>query len=137
MHEAVTRCSVSSRWHSSRSCSTGTCSVCNGDDALERWAGVATHRRSLTEGAERTETQRAGCATAANDGRLGAHWRQLERLFDILHPCLQLEHLAGYADTEMLMPSTVVHHVRHIYDKAGVRTRAGASLFALDHNLLK
>jgi HD-GYP domain-containing protein (c-di-GMP phosphodiesterase class II)/DNA-binding CsgD family transcriptional regulator len=33
--------------------------------------------------------------------------------------------------------STVDHHVRHIYDKAGVRTRAGATLFALDHDLLK
>jgi DNA-binding CsgD family transcriptional regulator len=33
--------------------------------------------------------------------------------------------------------STVDHHVRHVYEKAGVRTRAGATLFALDHDLLK
>ena len=31
---------------------------------------------------------------------------------------------------------TVDHHVRHIYDKAGVHTRAGATLFALEHDLL-
>ena len=33
--------------------------------------------------------------------------------------------------------STVDHHVRHIYEKAGVQTRAGATLFALEHDLLK
>ena len=33
--------------------------------------------------------------------------------------------------------STVDHHVRHIYDKAGVQSRAGATLFALEHDLLK
>ena len=36
-----------------------------------------------------------------------------------------------------ISPSTVDHHVRHIYDKAGVQTRVGATLFALEHDLLK
>jgi DNA-binding NarL/FixJ family response regulator len=36
-----------------------------------------------------------------------------------------------------ISPSTVDHHVRHIYNKAGVQTRAGATLFALEHDLLK
>ncbi len=36
-----------------------------------------------------------------------------------------------------ISPSTVDHHVRHIYDKAAVQTRAGATLFALEHDLLK
>lgn len=31
---------------------------------------------------------------------------------------------------------TVKHHVQHIYDKAGVSTRAGATLFAMEHALL-
>jgi DNA-binding CsgD family transcriptional regulator len=35
-----------------------------------------------------------------------------------------------------ISPSTVDHHVRHIYDKAGVSTRAGATLFAVDNRLL-
>jgi DNA-binding NarL/FixJ family response regulator len=35
-----------------------------------------------------------------------------------------------------ISPRTVDHHVRHIYDKAGVHTRAGATLFALEHDLL-
>ncbi len=37
----------------------------------------------------------------------------------------------------LISPSTVDHHVRHIYDKAGVQSRAGATLFALEHDLLK
>jgi HD-GYP domain-containing protein (c-di-GMP phosphodiesterase class II) len=36
-----------------------------------------------------------------------------------------------------ISPSTVDHHVRHIYEKARVQTRAGATLFALEHDLLK
>jgi HD-GYP domain-containing protein (c-di-GMP phosphodiesterase class II) len=36
----------------------------------------------------------------------------------------------------IISPSTVDHHVRHIYQKARVQTRAGATLFALEHDLL-
>jgi HD-GYP domain-containing protein (c-di-GMP phosphodiesterase class II) len=31
---------------------------------------------------------------------------------------------------------TVKHHIQHIYDKIGVSTRAGATLFAMEHGLL-
>jgi HD-GYP domain-containing protein (c-di-GMP phosphodiesterase class II) len=33
-------------------------------------------------------------------------------------------------------PRTVQHHVAHIYDKIGCRTRAGAAMFAMEHRLL-
>jgi DNA-binding NarL/FixJ family response regulator len=33
--------------------------------------------------------------------------------------------------------STVDHHVRHIYEKVGVATRAGATLFAVENDLLE
>jgi DNA-binding NarL/FixJ family response regulator len=36
----------------------------------------------------------------------------------------------------ILSPATVDHHVRHIYEKIGVATRAGAALFAVQHGLL-
>ena len=35
-----------------------------------------------------------------------------------------------------IAPKTVGHHVEHIYAKAGVTTRAGATLFAMEHGLL-
>jgi HD-GYP domain-containing protein (c-di-GMP phosphodiesterase class II) len=34
-------------------------------------------------------------------------------------------------------PKTVQHHLSHIYDKTGRRTRAGAALFAMEHGLLE
>jgi HD-GYP domain-containing protein (c-di-GMP phosphodiesterase class II) len=35
-----------------------------------------------------------------------------------------------------IAPSTVHTHVTHIYDKAGVSTRAGAAVFAMEHGLI-
>ena len=31
---------------------------------------------------------------------------------------------------------TVQHHVAHIYDKAGLYSRAGAAIFAMEHHLV-
>jgi DNA-binding CsgD family transcriptional regulator len=35
-----------------------------------------------------------------------------------------------------ISPKTVGHHIEHIYAKAGVTTRAGATLFAMEHGFL-
>src|SRR5215207_9307598 len=40
------------------------------------------------------------------------------------------------AEVLVLSPKTVGHHIQHIYDKIGVSTRVGATLFALQHGLL-
>jgi HD-GYP domain-containing protein (c-di-GMP phosphodiesterase class II) len=59
-----------------------------------------------------------------------------EREVDVLrlvargHPNKQVAALLGIA------PKTVGHHIEHIYAKAGVTTRAGATLFAMEHGLL-
>jgi HD-GYP domain-containing protein (c-di-GMP phosphodiesterase class II) len=42
----------------------------------------------------------------------------------------------GIADQLHVAPDTVKHHVQHIYDKTGRATRAGATLFAMEHALL-
>ena len=47
----------------------------------------------------------------------------------------------GYANKQVaaklgIATKTVGHHVEHIYAKAGVATRAGATLFAMEHGLL-
>ncbi|TMC98891.1 MAG: HD domain-containing protein [Chloroflexi bacterium] len=41
------------------------------------------------------------------------------------------------AELLRISPATVDHHVRHIYDKVGVATRAGATLFAIKNDLLQ
>jgi HD-GYP domain-containing protein (c-di-GMP phosphodiesterase class II) len=40
------------------------------------------------------------------------------------------------ADILYISPKTVGHHVQHIYDKLGISTRVGATLFALQHGLV-
>ncbi|MBV9895809.1 MAG: HD domain-containing protein [Chloroflexi bacterium] len=47
----------------------------------------------------------------------------------------------GHSNHEMarrlvLSPDTVKHHIQHIYNKIGVSTRAGATLFAMENDLL-
>jgi HD-GYP domain-containing protein (c-di-GMP phosphodiesterase class II)/DNA-binding CsgD family transcriptional regulator len=40
------------------------------------------------------------------------------------------------AEQLVLSPDTVKHHIQHIYDKTGLATRAGATLFAMENGLL-
>jgi DNA-binding NarL/FixJ family response regulator len=40
------------------------------------------------------------------------------------------------ADVLFISPKTVGHHVQHIYDKLGISTRVGATLFALQHGVI-
>jgi HD-GYP domain-containing protein (c-di-GMP phosphodiesterase class II) len=40
------------------------------------------------------------------------------------------------AEILFLSPKTVDHHIQHIYEKIGVSTRVGATLFALQHDLI-
>jgi HD-GYP domain-containing protein (c-di-GMP phosphodiesterase class II) len=42
----------------------------------------------------------------------------------------------GMAEQLTISPDTVKHHIQHIYDKIGVSTRAGATLFAMENALL-
>ncbi|NWF68388.1 MAG: HD domain-containing protein [Chloroflexi bacterium] len=41
------------------------------------------------------------------------------------------------AQTLTISPKTADHHIQHIYNKIGVSTRAAATLFAMQHNLLR
>lgn len=60
-----------------------------------------------------------------------------EREVEVLR---QICHGATKKDVAALLkisPATVDHHLRHIYDKVGVATRAGATLFAVENQLLQ
>ena len=50
-------------------------------------------------------------------------------------------HLNGLTQKQVatalgISPKTVGRHIEHLYVKAGVTTRAGAALFAMEHGLL-
>jgi DNA-binding NarL/FixJ family response regulator len=41
------------------------------------------------------------------------------------------------AQALVISPKTADHHIQHVYTKVGVSTRAAATLFALEHDLLR
>jgi HD-GYP domain-containing protein (c-di-GMP phosphodiesterase class II) len=50
-----------------------------------------------------------------------------------------IAHGASYKDVAShltISPRTAAHHVQHIYTKIGVATRAGAAMFAMEHDLV-
>ena len=43
----------------------------------------------------------------------------------------------GIADGLGISAKTVGHHVQHVYEKAGVRSRAAATLWAFENDLVR
>jgi DNA-binding NarL/FixJ family response regulator len=86
------------------------------DDAVRAVLTVAGHRQRAT--------RRVWVA--------GLSDREIEvlRLVARGHSNRQMASLLGISER------TIHHHIEHIYDKIDVSTRAGATLFAMQHNLL-
>jgi len=59
-----------------------------------------------------------------------------EREVDVLRLIARGHPNKEVAATLGISPKTVGHHIEHIYTKAGVTTRAAATLFAMEHGLL-
>jgi putative nucleotidyltransferase with HDIG domain len=59
-----------------------------------------------------------------------------EREVDVLRLIARGQANKQVAATLGISPKTVGRHIEHIYAKAGVATRAGATLFAMEHGLL-
>jgi HD-GYP domain-containing protein (c-di-GMP phosphodiesterase class II) len=59
-----------------------------------------------------------------------------EREIEVLRLVARSQTNKQIAQALTLSERTVDHHIRHIYDKAGVSTRAAATLFAMQHHLL-
>ena len=59
-----------------------------------------------------------------------------EREVDVLRLIARGRANKEVAATLGISPKTVGHHIEHIYAKAGVTTRAGATLFAMEHGLM-
>jgi DNA-binding NarL/FixJ family response regulator len=59
-----------------------------------------------------------------------------ERELDVLRVIARGHSIKQMAQHLMISPKTVDSHIQHIYEKIGVSTRAGATLFAVEHDLL-
>lgn len=121
--------------------------------AADMWCALTAdrlHRRALTPAAAR-----ALMATAVAERQLGRRpvdallacvdqpsvtapaWpsRLTDREVEVLRQIAQ-----GSSDRQIaadlgITTKTVAHHIQHVYDKIGVRSRAGATLFAVEHRL--
>jgi HD-GYP domain-containing protein (c-di-GMP phosphodiesterase class II) len=60
-----------------------------------------------------------------------------EREIEVLRLLARGSSMRDMAHTLVLSPKTVDNHIQHIYSKIGVSTRAAATLFAMEHDLLR
>jgi HD-GYP domain-containing protein (c-di-GMP phosphodiesterase class II) len=59
-----------------------------------------------------------------------------EREVEVLRLLARGQSNRDVAEQLTLAPDTVKHHIQHIYDKIGLATRAGATMFAMENGLL-
>ena len=59
-----------------------------------------------------------------------------EREIEVLRLLARGHSTRQIAETLVISPKTADHHIQHIYTKIGVSTRAGATLYAMEHDLL-
>jgi HD-GYP domain-containing protein (c-di-GMP phosphodiesterase class II) len=59
-----------------------------------------------------------------------------EREVEVLRLLARGHSTKQIAQTLVISPKTADHHIQHIYTKIGVSTRAGATLYAMEHDLL-
>ena len=92
-----------------------------------------------TAGSTRTRSTR--CSTLPGTA-CGERPRELpagltERELEVLLVLVRGESNQEIADDLGISAKTVGHHVQHVYEKAGVRSRAAATLWAFEHDLVR
>jgi HD-GYP domain-containing protein (c-di-GMP phosphodiesterase class II) len=86
------------------------------------------------------EAVRAVLAAAGHPaGRAPVAWPAglTDREVDVLRLAARGTSIREMATALSISPKTADHHVQHIYAKIGVSTRAGAALFAMQHDLIQ
>ncbi|MBE7555464.1 MAG: HD domain-containing protein [Anaerolineales bacterium] len=96
-------------------------------------------RREVRAG--RLDSEAVNCVLAAAGHRVQAARRELvaglsERELEVLRLLARGHSTRQIAEALVISPKTADHHIQHIYAKIGVSTRAGATLYALEHDLM-
>ena len=107
--------------------------------ALEAPAAEQELLREAREG--RLDDEAVGAVLAAAGHRVTKRPRELPagltpRELEVLLALVRGASNQGIADGLGISVKTAGHHVQHIYEKAGVRTRAAATLWAFEHDLV-
>ena len=107
--------------------------------ALDAPAAEAELTREAEEG--RLDAEAVDAVLNAAGHRVQERPRELpggltERELQVLLVLVRGESNQAIAEDLGISPKTVGHHVQHVYQKAGVRSRAAATLWAFEHNLV-
>ena len=108
--------------------------------ALDADAAEAELLRECDEG--RLDSDAVHAVLAAAGHRIRERPRELpggltEREFEVLLVLVRGESNQGIADSLGISVKTVGHHLQHVYAKAGVRSRAAATVWAYEHDLVR
>jgi HD-GYP domain-containing protein (c-di-GMP phosphodiesterase class II) len=108
--------------------------------ALDEPAAEAELLREATEG--RLDPEAVDAVLAAAGHRVPQRPRELpaglsERELEVLLVLVRGESNQEIAEDLGISAKTVGHHVQHVYQKAGVRSRAAATLWAFEHDLVR
>lgn len=108
--------------------------------ALDAPAAEAELMREAEEG--RLDPEAVDAVLAAAGHRVRERSRELpagltERELEVLLVLVRGESNQEIAEDLGISAKTVGHHVQHVYQKAGVRSRAAATLWAFEHDLVR
>ncbi len=108
--------------------------------ALDRAAAEADLTREVDEG--RLDGDAVDAVLAAAGHRPRPRPRELpsgltERELEVLLVLVRGESNQAIADNLGISAKTVGHHVQHVYEKAGVRSRAAATVWAFENDLVR
>jgi HD-GYP domain-containing protein (c-di-GMP phosphodiesterase class II) len=108
--------------------------------ALDAGASESELLREAVEG--RLDPEAVDAVLGAAGHRVQQRPRELpsgltERELEILLVLVRGKSNQEIADDLHISVKTVGHHVEHVYEKAGVRSRAAATLWAFEHNLVR
>lgn len=97
-------------------------------------AAIQLRKEALDPDALRAVLQFAGAKHTALRKRRPAGLTSRE--VEVLRLLARGQTLRNIAEQLVIAPSTAHTHAAHIYEKAGISTRAGAALFAMEHGLM-
>ena len=108
--------------------------------ALDAAAAEAELMREAEEG--RLDPEAVDAVLAAAGHRVRQRPRELpagltERELEVLLVLVRGESNQAIAEDLGISAKTVGHHVQHVYQKAGVRSRAAATVWAFEHDLVR
>jgi DNA-binding NarL/FixJ family response regulator len=108
--------------------------------ALDAPAAEAELLRDAQEG--RLEPEAVGAVLNAGGHRVREQPRErpgglTERELEVLLVLVRGRSNQAIADDLGISVKTVGHHIQHVYQKAGVRSRAAATVWAFEHDLVQ